>query len=284
MKKIRAIIVNYNTAKEVVACIDSLLNQRGVNLDVVVVDNASTDNSLDVLRTYEEKITLIASPKNLGFAKANNLVFEQSQSDYTFLLNPDARLTDELALQQLIDSIDSNKAIGLLTPKILDESGKHETLPRYTYPGQKYTQRDFSQLRGDIAWVVGACMLMPSHVYQEVGGFDEGFFLYGEDADLCLRIRQVGYCIEQLSEVLVVHIGGASEKQAPSYDKTMRKQKALHHFYQQHYSKQEALRLVLKEMRRARGRMLLRRRKNPRYHHYQAIYDSSKQYLEEMSV
>jgi N-acetylglucosaminyl-diphospho-decaprenol L-rhamnosyltransferase len=285
-----AIIISYNSAIEIGACIDSLLSQQDVNLDIIVVDNASADNSLEVLKGYQDKIKLIASPENLGFGRANNLAASQSNSDFVFLFNPDARLPDEHALSHLIAYLKAHEKVGLVAPKMLDESGQHETLPRYSYPGQKHASVDFSELPGKIAWVIGACMLLPKAVYQDIDGFDEAFFLYGEDADLCLRVRKHGYRIDYLEDISVVHIGGASEKHAASYDKTMRKQKALHHFYGQHYSKQDATYLVLREMRRAKWRMFIYRlagvfskNKKARYGHYRAVYDSSKTFLGAMN-
>ncbi|MAZ77228.1 MAG: hypothetical protein CMF39_00930 [Legionellaceae bacterium] len=284
--KITAIIVNYNTANEVGHCIDSLLKQRDVELEIIVVDNASSDSSLYVLKHYHDSIKLIESSENLGFGRANNLAFSQSTGDYIFLFNPDARLSDELGLSKLASYLKVHQQAGLVSPKIMDESGRRETLPCYVYPGQKHASQNFSHLPGKIAWVIGACMLIPRSVYQAIDGFDESFFLYGEDADLCLRIRQAGYQILHLEKVLVVHVGGASEKQAHSYDKTLRKQKALHHFYRQHYTAGDAIHLVSRELKRARRRLLgyqIKRlfgsRHQSRCEHYRAVYDSSKAFL-----
>lgn len=286
-----AIVISYNSAIEIAACIDSLLSQQGVDLDVIVVDNASADSSLDVIKSYGDKVTLIESDENLGFIRACNLAFKEVVAPYVLFFNPDAYFVDPDALKSMLDIFKAQPGIGMVAPKILDESREHETLPRYTYPGQKHVKRSFADLPGKITWVLGACMLIPSDIFRKLGCFDDALFMYGDDVDFGLRLREAGYRIEHLNTVLVVHVGGASEKHAASYDKTMRKQKALHHFYRQHYSKQDAACLAFREMRRAKWRMFIYRlagvfskNKRARYGHYRAVYDSSKIFLDAMNL
>src|SRR5690348_4649460 len=101
------IIVNYNTADLLIPCLQSILKQTGVDFEIIVIDNASQDNSLAVLNNFAQQISVIASPQNLGFGKANNVAVKQSKGRYVFLLNPDTELITSDALKNLTDFMDN---------------------------------------------------------------------------------------------------------------------------------------------------------------------------------
>ena len=278
---ISIIIVNYNTAHFLEACIDSILDQKNADYEIIVVDNGSTDNSFEVLAEYEEKITLIKNNENLGFGKANNIGAKVAKGNYLFLLNQDTEFTSDQDLKKITDFVKTNKQYGLVSTHITEMKTKRETKPRISYPGEKIVRETITGLPGDIAWVLGAVMILPKEVYAQINGFDEDFFLYGEDIDICLRVRKAGYAIGYFSEVEILHFGGSTEIHSGQYARTQRKQKALVLFYQKHYSPDDCLSLFQYELKRARFRALTHKircffgakRSCQRYEHYKAIVD-----------
>lgn len=287
MLDVSVIIVNYNTANVIRSCIESILRQRHVHAEIFVVDNASTDDSVDRLRSMGDTIHLVLSPENLGYGRANNLAFQQVKGRYVILLNPDTRLQREEDLRNLITFMDVHPEYGLASARVLDEKGNKETPPKKYYPGEKYIGRSYQNLPGQHAWVLGACMILLKRVYEEVGGFDERFFLYGEDADLCLMLRRRGYAIGYFPDVKIIHIGHASERKTSSFELSMKKQKSLFSFYQKHYSKSDTNYLVAREYKQARRRLFLHKLRcrsrvapNPaRLEHYRAVCESSRRFL-----
>ncbi|MCP3679605.1 MAG: glycosyltransferase family 2 protein [Gammaproteobacteria bacterium] len=126
MSDISVIIVNYNTAEEIVSCIDSILIQQEVSVEILVWDNASQDNSLEVLRRFTDKIQFVASKENLGFGKASNLLVKQATSPYIFLLNPDAYLQSCHTLIELINFMRQNPQYGMVGARLINEDMSSE--------------------------------------------------------------------------------------------------------------------------------------------------------------
>lgn len=285
---VSVIIVNYNTAHVVKHCIDSILKQIQVNYEIIVVDNASQDNSLEVLKTYNDKIKLIASETNLGFGKANNLAFKQSQGYYIFLLNPDAEFIQADALYHMINYMQANPQYGLVGTRVVNQDQSVEELPNYLYPKQHLLKHTALKLCGKIAWVIGASVMLPRDVYLKVNGFDEDFFLYGEDADICFRIREQGWEIGHNITVTVAHIGSASELKTPRYEFYRKKQQALYLFYKKHYAFADYHYLIKRDQRLALIRLIILWPQVfilkissflVRYVKYQAIYATTKEVL-----
>lgn len=177
---------------------------------------------------------MIESGTNQGFGAANNQALPQCQGRHILFLNPDT-LVRPGALSALIAFMDSHPHIGLAGPRLVYPDGTPQESVSYRYLGQKYAPGLYKGLRGNIAWVMGAAMIAPAGVIQRVGGFDERFFLYGEEEDLCLRIRRAGFEIGFVEAAVVVHVGGHSETASPSYDVWRRKFLAEFVFYRKHY-------------------------------------------------
>lgn len=253
--KVSIIVVNYNTAHTIKACLDSALQQQNVPFEIIVIDNASQDESLAILKSYGQKIKLIANPENAGFGKANNIAFKQSKGDYIFLLNPDANLQNASDLANLVAFCEKNPNYGLVGPKVV--KNQQITAPQLFYPGEKYLLKPLQNLPGNIAWVIGACMLIPKAIYQKVNGFDEDFFLYGEEADLCLRIRKQGFEIGFCNNITVEHIGGASEKKTAIESLWKKKQAGLHLFYQKNYCHKDVINLLKRDIYQAKKHLVL---------------------------
>lgn len=256
---VSVIIVNYNSGSYALDCIRSLAGQRDVNLEIIVVDNASKDNSLELFTAnLPDEVLLIKSPENLGFGRANNLAASRASGDFLLLLNPDTKIDDPHAIKKLLETLLRQPKLGLLAPAVDEPRKNKQVLPRYRYPAAnqlRYTQR-LKQLPGKIAWVLGACMLIKRSVYNEIHGFDEDFFLYGEDVDICLRLRLAGYEIGYADEVRIMHVSGASEIGADTLGKWLRKRRGIYLFYLKHYDARDVLHIARKAILKSKCYLL----------------------------
>ena len=234
------------------ACVDSILKQEKITYEIIIADNASQDNSVQVIKQLP--VIGIFNTTNVGFGRANNQAFAKAKGRYILLFNPDAEMVEQDFLQRLFVFMENNFKYGLVSAKVLDASGEKETKPKKYYPGEKQAGLPYQHLPGEFAWVLGACMMIPHQIYVAVQGFDEDYFLYGEDADICLRVRQLGYEIGYYPDVHIKHVGGASEIINSCYNRIYKKHTALHIFYRKHYSASVATRLVKQALRQAKMR------------------------------
>lgn len=256
MIDISVLVVNYNTAALVKKCVESLKSQREIRFEIIVVDNNSQDDSAYVLRQLGDDVTLVLNQDNKGFGTANNQAFRLSRGRYLFMLNPDAVCTTDLDLFHAVQYMDAHTQCGLAGTRIVNSDGILETTAFSHYPREKQTRADFSGLPGSIAAVLGASMIARRNVFETVQGFDESFFLYGEETDLCLRIRKAGFEIGYCEDVTVSHIGSASEKGNPREEVARKKKKGKLLFYHKHYPRQDVITLVRQDLRHSRFHLL----------------------------
>lgn len=245
---ISVLIVNYRTAELAVACIGALLRQKNVTYEIIVIDNHSEDDSGVSFARFGTLITLVKNTENIGFGRANNQAFQLSKGRYLFILNPDAHCLSDHDLANAIEWMDSHPQYGLAGTQVVD---KHHHIQKTTYPyypRQREAGLDFSHLPGDIAAVLGASMLIRRSVFEEVNGFDEDFFLYGEETDLCLRIRQSGHAIGYCDRVTVQHIGGASEQFTPREIIILKKRGGKILFFRKHYPKKMVRHMMRRDL------------------------------------
>jgi GT2 family glycosyltransferase len=253
---VSVIIVTYNSASSIADCLRSVRGQPGVQCETIVIDNASGDNTVRIVRSSEANPTLIENRENVGFGRACNQGFHASKGRYVYFLNPDAQLVGTNALATLCRGLTEHKNWGMAGSRVVSATGEWKT-PATTYPDQSHVRKDFSKLPGKIAWVVGASMIVRREVYAELGGFDPDFFLYSEETDFCLRLRERGYEIGLVEEAAVSHIGGASESGRDPYEVWTRRSKGLHLFWQKHYPPEDVERLLRRNRLRARYRMVV---------------------------
>nr|NQU91008.1 glycosyltransferase family 2 protein [Bacteroidota bacterium] len=233
-QEISIVIVSYNTADLIENCLDSILINDNISKEIFVVDNASSDGSLEFIKDNFASVHLVANTENVGFAAANNQVLPQCKGKYVFFLNPDTEVVSD-TFSEAIAFMDANPSVGLAGTKIINPDGTLQWSVSYKYPGQKYTANELSDLPGKIACVLGASMIGRSELIREIDGFDEDFFLYGEDQDLCLKIRKLGYEIGYIDSATVVHLGGQSEKDSLSSEVWKKKIHAEYILYRKHY-------------------------------------------------
>ncbi len=232
--EISIIIVSYNTRDLIGKCVGSVLEEEDCRKEIFVVDNGSSDGSVAYLQEAFPMVSLVANQENRGFAAANNQVLNRCRGKYIFFLNPDARLRRG-ALRAILSYMESNPRVGLAGTKLVDPDGTLQWSKSEQYLGQEYTRGELSGLPGSIACVIGASMVAHADVVKKIGGFDEDFFLYGEDQDICLRVRKYGYEIGYIDEAVVIHSGGQSERNTTLLEVWDKKIYAEHIFYRKHY-------------------------------------------------
>ena len=217
--KIAIIIVSYNGRDYLPDCLNSLKKQTFLpTTEIIVIDNASKDNSVGYIKKNFPQITLITNKENLGFAKANNQgikVVLKNNPDYIFLLNPDT-ICDKGCLEKLAQAGNSFKNVFALQPLVLcwPEKDKIQTAgDKIHYLGfgycdgykKPYNDSIVKQLNKDITYASGAAMFINTKALGEVGLMDENLFLYHEDLDICLRARFLGYQIKLVPQAIVYH-------------------------------------------------------------------------------
>ena len=245
--EVSIVIVTYHSADVIGSCLDSIRAGGNVSREVFLVDNASGDGTAEIVRTKQPSVHLIANNTNRGFSAANNQAIPLCRGRYLFFLNPDAELTVG-SLETAVRYMDDSPRVGLAGTKVVYPDGAmQETISR-RYPGERHTKGELEGLQGPIACVLGASMIARAELIRAIGGFDEDYFLYGEDQELCLRIRQQGFEIGYIEPAVVRHIGGHSERASASADRWRRKTIAENIFYRKHY-KPETIRKITRENR-----------------------------------
>ena len=228
---ISIVIVNWNSGDQLRTCIESIGKYNsGLMCDVVVVDNGSTDHSADFLVAHSE-VTLIRSGSNLGFGRACNLGAAHENSEFLLFLNPDAALLPEslqTALAYLQDS--ENAQVGVCGVRLLDETNQvARSCARFPSPmgfaahavglirlfpqlGHFMAEWPHDQTR-EVDHVIGAFFFVRQSVFEQLGGFDERFFVYFEDVDFSYRARQAGWRSVYLAQAQAFHAGGGTSNQ-----------------------------------------------------------------------
>lgn len=224
---LHVVIVSWNTRDLLAACLASVFDDLGAQrAEVWVVDNASSDGSAAMVRQRFPAARLIECERNLGFAAANNRALERLPAGHVLLLNSDTELRRG-AVDALLAALAADAGLGAVGARLEDAEGQLQGscqraptvlrewihlmhLDRWL-PGLTY-QRVFYEGTAprDVDVVQGACLLMRAGVHEEVGGFDESYFMYSEEVELCERIRAAGWRIAWVPKARVLHHGGAS--------------------------------------------------------------------------
>jgi GT2 family glycosyltransferase len=223
------ILVNYNGADVLPACLNSLgeyIPQD--NCEIILVDNNSQDDSIKYVTENFPNIKLVRMSRNCGFGAGNNAGAKIAQGKFLFLLNTDVSVTNNI-LPHLIDLMQKRLDVGIIGTKLLfpDQSFQLSVAPAISIQGEfksrnshklaankEYLQRleQQYQVMQEVDIVVGASLFIRAELFHDLGGFDENFFMYFEDADLCQRVQNKGYKILYNPEVYLIHIRGHSMK------------------------------------------------------------------------
>ena len=265
------IIVNWNGIKFLPNCLKSIVeNPPSISFEIIVVDNDSSDKSVEWLKSGEAKdllkdtnFILIESKENLGFGRANNLAIEKTNSHFVFLLNPDTLIKSN-SIDSLLITLESGKKIGMVAPKLINADGTTQAnawaLPgaiRIIFEGLKLSKviplkyRKKWLLSGswnydekkEVPMVSGAAMMIKREMISRVGAFDPKIFMYGEDAEWCVRIGRNDWRIVLEPNAEIVHLGGQSSIQMwGENDTRMKEEEAYLKFQQDCFSPFQMLR------------------------------------------
>lgn len=267
MTDLSIIIVNYNVKEYLKNLLHSIKKaSQNLSTEIFVVDNASDDGSVEMIREKFPEVKLIANEKNLGFGKANNLALKEAKGKYILLINPDTLVAED-TFSKLIEFFESHPDAGMVGCKILNPDGTLQLACRRSFPGPwtsftkvtglstlfpksklfaryNLTYLDENQTY-EVDAISGSFMMMRKEVYDKVGGFDEQFFMYGEDLDLCYRIQKAGYKIYYVHSTQIIHYKGESTKRS-SLDETKVFYDAMHLFVKKHLSGSFIVELILR--------------------------------------
>lgn len=255
---ISIIIVSWNTKALLQQCLESLLQDIGLEYSnlVFVVDNNSSDASAEMVRSKFPTVNLIANKDNLGFGKANNQVLRQLTTQYVFLLNPDTKILPG-SIKKLIEFADQHPRAGIVAPQLLNEdltiqrscrtfpslpnmfyelSGLSKLFPKIkTFRNYKMLDFDHQTAR-QVDQPEGAGLLIRKAVLDEVGVFDEKFFMLFEEVDLCYRIKKAGWDIWFYPESKITHYYGQSIKQVKA-KMIISSHKGMYHYWSKHHQR-----------------------------------------------
>jgi len=231
------IIVNWHSKEHVRNCIASILaTTRSIRFEIVVIDNASFDGCDEMLRQHYPQVRFIQSNQNLGFAKANNVAFLESQGHSVLFLNPDTEATAN-AINVMFEYLQQMPNAGAVNCRLLNADQTVQTSCIQSFPTILNSLLDSDLLRTlfpklplwgmaplfsdkdgpvEVEALSGACIMLKRAIFESVGMFGEDYFMYAEDIDLCYKIRQAGYKNYFIPNVAVIHYGGASTEKTDS--------------------------------------------------------------------
>ncbi len=227
--KLTVIIVAYNSEDFIEDCVKSVIKYLPQNSEIIVVDNNSSDGTVKKLETFLPGISLIKSDQNLGFAKANNFASKKAQGEYLFFLNPDTEILEPI-FEVLLNFYEKNGGVGLVAPKLIQPNGKiqesvknlptiwgaiKEFILQIPHAYSQFAPKENDPI--EVESVYGAAMLIKKYLFEQVGGFDEKYFLYYEDVDFCKRIRQLNKKIYYYPKVKIKHLVGATKSIQDKY-------------------------------------------------------------------
>lgn len=246
--EVSVIFVNYNDKVYLKECLSSLEESAlHFRLELIVVDNNSSDGSQEFIRSHFPRVKLICNSENKGFAKASNQGIRESQGDFLLFLNTDTIVSSE-ALSLLLQEIKANPQVGAVGPALLKGENQHQvSFGRRVSFGSEFLQKSLfnpyyklmlkhSRKKKEVGWLSAACLLAKKDVLEEVYMFDENFFLYFEDIDLCLRIREKGWKLVYIPQAEVFHKGGATTSSLVVSSRHEYRKSQLY-FYQKHNSR-----------------------------------------------
>jgi len=252
------IIVSYNSCKILIQCIESIYQfSEDLKIQILISDNASSDDTVDMLNRKFPTIRIIRNDKNLGFAKANNRALPYCVGRYILYLNPDVILIEPL-LKRMIHFLEKNEDAGAVGCKLINLDGSFQKSYSQKYPTvfnrfleATYIEKLIQNMKNDklennrplkVASITGACILIPTSIIEKLNGFDERFFMYCEDIDLCYRIYKLGLNIYYLGGLKMIHYeGGITENNKKSYFTKVLTKESVYKYFLKYGGKYKAL-------------------------------------------
>lgn len=246
--KLSVVILNYNVRYFLEQCLLSVQKAiASLDAEIIVIDNDSKDDSCAMVKEFFPNVLLIENKENVGFSKANNQAVAMAKGEYICILNPDTAVAQD-TFSKAIEYYESVENIGALGVYLMDGTGNFLSESKRNLPTPKvsflkltgFTQKYYAthlpeNSSGKVDVLVGAFMLLKRSIYNQVGGFDEDYFMYGEDIDLSYKISQAGYENYYFGETTVLHYKGESTVKDEAYFE--RFYGAMQIFYRKHFNK-----------------------------------------------
>jgi N-acetylglucosaminyl-diphospho-decaprenol L-rhamnosyltransferase len=272
------VIVTYFSRPHIAECLQALDRARGdLSMEVLVVDNASADGTLDEVRAKAPWVRIIETGDNLGYAKAVNRGILESSGEFVLVLNPDCNVGED-SLRALHAWMREHPRCGVAGPLIRNPDGTLEmsarsfpgpgafffnrySLPTLLWPGNPWSRRyllsdwDHASPRG-VDWVCGACMYVRRAAIAQVGGMDEAYFMFNEDVDWCHAMRDAGWSVDFVSDARVMHAIGASRKRVAE-KVIIERHRGMIHYYRKYHRPNPLVNAVVTTMVGLRSRAML---------------------------
>ncbi|MHB1688820.1 MAG: glycosyltransferase [Ignavibacteriaceae bacterium] len=260
------IIVNYNVKEFLQNLLHSIAKAaQNISHEIIIVDNASDDGSVEFIQEKFSGVKLIVNQKNLGFSKANNIGLKIASGDFLLLINPDTIVRED-TFQKMLKFFEEYPEAGMAGCKILNPDGTLQLACRRSFPGpwtsfckvtglstlfpnsKIFARYNLTYLDEDQTYEVdaisGSFMMIKKETLDKVGGLDEQFFMYGEDLDLCFRIQKAGYKVYYVHSTQIIHYKGESTKRS-SLDETKIFYQAMNLFVKKHFSSSLLVEIIL---------------------------------------
>jgi N-acetylglucosaminyl-diphospho-decaprenol L-rhamnosyltransferase len=263
------IIVNYHNSAPLGNCLESIYRTlQNISFEVIIVDNSKDDPGMASLEQSYPEVRCIKNSTNTGFARANNQGVKSSQGKVLLFLNPDTILTDQ-AIEGMYDHLKSNPDIGALGPKVLNTDGslqyscrrfptlmtgffnRYSLLSRW-FPDNPYSvqymMKDFNhdEVR-EVDWLSGCCLMIPRAIFDKANGFDENYFLFNEDVDLCRAIHQHGFKIKYFPFAKITHHISTSNSKVPAKI-IIKRHLGMSHYYGKNHGKNPITKMTVNLM------------------------------------
>jgi GT2 family glycosyltransferase len=235
-------VVTYNNSHCLPVFLESLDRQVGVEWDALFLDNASTDATVPILEQWGHA-RVKRSTQNLGYSRGHNRNVEDTDAEYLVILNADLELAPD-ALSILVQHLDDTPRDAVAGPFVVEGGNREIFPPRHFYPGEGMIPLRDKMPRRDIGWLNGCCFIIRRSVFQDVHGFDEDFFLYQAETDLCLRVRREGHALGHCNEARVVHLHRQSQRESTDYEYAVRVFEGSAVFWKKHYSAHDVERMA----------------------------------------
>jgi GT2 family glycosyltransferase len=261
MPDLSIIVVSWNVANLLASCLDSILSSpisveatRSPTVEIIVVDSNSSDQTVPMLRERYPQVKLLAQQQNVGFTGGNNIGLAEAEGRYLLLLNPDTKVLGD-SLPRMIAYLDQNPDVGIVGPQTLNEDGSTQSTRRrfptfwiglfestWLQPFAPKSLLDYYYVTDgvppnatlDVDWVQGSALMLRCEVYEQIGGLDDGYFMYSEELDWCKRAKQAGWRVVFLGDVQIIHYGGKSSEQAVARSHILFQQSKLRYFRKYH--------------------------------------------------
>jgi N-acetylglucosaminyl-diphospho-decaprenol L-rhamnosyltransferase len=262
MIDVSIIIVSWNVAELLTVCLDTILESPIVVnkphgdmpvVEIIVVDSASSDETVSMLQERYPQVRLLAQNENVGFTCGNNIGLEAAQGRYLFLLNPDTEIVDDV-IPQMIDYLDEHSEIGIVGPHTLNTDGSYQSSRRHfptktlaffestwLQPFAPKSMMDDYYIRNapddailEVDWMQGSALMLRREVYQQIGGLDEGYVMYSEEMDWQKRAKDIGWRVVFLGTAKIIHHGGKSSEQVGAQKHIWFQESKLRYFRKHH--------------------------------------------------